>query len=103
MLDITAQFVQVLNAKFGDTYLFTVEYGKKYDRIVQEYSKHFDSRHRSVHAFVERSNGKLIKAAGWAAPQRDKSGLAYRYDLSTAEGFKKAADSATSTGGYLYL
>ena len=79
-------------------YTYTVERGQKFDKIVQT-SGHGGA---SVHAFVERSNGKLIKAASWKAPAKDKSGLAYRYDLSTPEGFLEALYNSTFSGGYLY-
>jgi hypothetical protein len=88
------------NAEFASRYEFTVEHGQKFDRIVQQ--RQGDAYGRSVHAFVEQSTGKLIKAAGWKAPQKDKSGLAYRYDLSTPEGFKQAVNAADWAGGYLY-
>jgi len=85
---------------FSPGYEFTVEHGQKFDRIVMQ--RRGDIYGRSVHAFVEQATGKLIKAGGWKAPQKDKSGLAYRYDLSTPEGFKEAVNAADWAGGYLY-
>ncbi len=80
-------------------YTYEVERGQKFDRIVQQYQ---GSPQRSVHAFVEKSTGKLIKAASWKAPAKDKNGLAYRYDLSTPEGFLEALYNSSFSGGYLY-
>ena len=80
-------------------YTYTVERGQKFDKIVQADGY---AGGRSVHAFVERSTGKLIKAAGWKAPAKDKNGLAYRYDLSTPEGYLEALYNAGYSGGYLY-
>lgn len=97
MLDITAEYASHLSEKHIE-YTYEVEYGKKFDRIVQSYKGHT----RSVHAFIERATGKLIKPAGWNAPQRDKDGLAYRYDLSTPEGFDKAVADSDPYGSYLY-
>ena len=75
--------------------------GRKFVRIVQKYTSDHGSG-RSVHAFVELATGKLIKAAGWTAPQKDKSGLAYRADLSTPVGFADAVSRADFAGSYLY-
>lgn len=90
------------NAQFTPGYEFTVEHGQKFDRIVMQRRNDTQGYSRSVHAFVEQATGKLIKAGGWKAPQKDKSGLAYRYDLSTPEGFKEALNAADWAGGYLY-
>lgn len=103
MLDIALEYANALQNKLGgSTYEFYVDYGKKYDRILQRtvYSSHTSGG--SVHAFIERSNGKLIKAATYKAPQKDRDGLAYRYDLSTPEGFQKALDASDPYGSYLY-
>jgi len=86
-------------AEHAKPYTYTVQHGKKYDRIVQHNGY---SGGGSVHAFVEQSTGKLIKAAGWVAPAKDKNGLAYRYDLSTLEGFRLALHNADDYGRYLY-
>lgn len=74
-------------------YEVTIEAGRVFDRIVVN---------RSAHAFIERATGKLIKAATWKAPQKDKDGLAYRFDLSTPEGFEHAVAVSDRFGGYLY-
>lgn len=99
MLDISAEYALHLSEKHVD-YEFTVEYGKKYDRLIQT-NKRFGVT-RCVHGFIERATGMLIKPAGWNAPQRDKDGLAYRYDLSTEEGFTKAIAESDPYGSYLY-
>lgn len=85
---------------YAKPYIYDVQSGQKFDKIVQH--REGDIYGGSVHAFVERSTGKLIKAAGWKAPAKDKNGLAYRYDLSTPEGFLEALYNATFSGGYLY-
>ncbi len=104
--EIAVQFAMALTDKFSDdpafgTYVappsYTVDKGRTYHRIVQ----HDAGGSRSVHAFVDNA-GRLIKSAGWKGPQRDKDGLAVRYDLSTPHGFMDALDAATWHGGYLY-
>lgn len=79
--------------------------GRTYDRIfVVSHEYRRDLTQKSVHAFVERSTGALIKAAGWKAPQKNADGtLASRYDLSTPEGMQEALDAAQKSTSYLYL
>lgn len=102
MLDITATFTEALNNKLGADYIFSIEYGRKYDKVIQQSRNTSFGSHGSVHAFVERATGKLIKAATWASPQKDKDGLAYRYDISTPDGLAKAIEVADPYGSYLY-
>lgn len=76
---------------------FTTEVGPKFIRIVQHYGTS-----RSVHAFVDRSNGDLIKAAGWKAPAKGKNGWAVRGNLVDDVDFVRILTVATWHGGYLY-
>lgn len=88
--------------KFSRTQLFQVQRGQKFDRIVQVHEG--DMYGGSVHAFVERSTGKLVKAAGWKAPAKRTNGeLQSKFDLSTPSGFNAAVDAADPYGSYLYL
>lgn len=81
-------------------YTFTVEEGQKFDRIVQQYG---NDGQRNVHAFVERSTGKLIKAAGWKAPAKRANGeFQSKFDLSTPDGLTAALGAADEFGIYLY-
>lgn len=108
------KFAEALEAKFNDpegaqrkrfpsfVYTLDVESGQKFDRIVISYSvgdTNFGGQ-RSVHAFVERETGALIKAAGWKSPAKLKSGLATKYNLETE--FDLALEVADTFGGYLY-
>lgn len=102
MLDIAAVFTEALNNKLGKDYVFSVEYGRKYDKVIQHPRNNQFGRGGSVHAFIERETGKLIKAATWASPQKDKDGLAYRFDLSTSDGLAKAIKASDPYGSYLY-
>ena len=101
MLDIADQYARSLNDKHT-AYVFSVEYGRKFDTVIQQWRNTSHGTNGSVHAFIERSTGKLIKAATWRAPQKDIDGLAYRYDLSTPEGFTKALEASDPYGSYLY-
>ena len=93
-------FANALNEKFS-AYEFSVDAGLKFDKIVQTYKSPLNGhQHRSVHAFVEKSSGDLIKAAGWKTPAKLKSGWATRYNLITE--FEKAVEEADQFGGYLY-
>lgn len=53
--------------------------GQKFTRIVCA-----NGTQEMVHCFVENATGKVVKAAGWKAPAKDKDGFAYRYDLMDA-------------------
>ena len=88
-------FAQLLTEKFkGESEstpkVFKVEPGRKYDRITQETT---DGHHKSVHAFVIRETGQVLKAAGYPAPARG-----VRFETVEA-----AAANATWSGGYLYM
>lgn len=96
-------FVHELNAKFPvvNTWdeTFGVLEGKRYDKIVKER----DGKARSVHAFVERATGKLIKAAGWNAPAKLASGeFNSQYNLYDSQSFHDAVEAADPYGSYLY-
>ena len=47
----------------ADPQHISVDYGKKYARVVHE-----SSTQRSVHTFVNMINGDILKAGGWKAP-----------------------------------
>ena len=91
-------FAEALSQKFPD-YEYYVEAGVKFDKIVQRTTK-YEGGQRSVHAFVERATGDLIKAAGWKAPAKIKTGWATKFNLVTE--FEEAIESADKHGGYLY-
>lgn len=74
-----------------------VEYGRRFARIVQERGQ------RSVHAFVDMTNGDVLKSAGWSAPQRTRDGkLAVRYNLLDPISKANCFASIDPHGGYLY-
>lgn len=87
-------------AKYSQNYEFSVEPGIKFDRIVQRHA----GTGGSVHAFVEKATGRLVKAASFKVPAKRSNGeLQSKFDLSTPEGFAAALDAADLFGGYLYI
>lgn len=97
-----SRFAQELQAQYGDSYFFQVSPGRRFDKIVQ--SPVGSSLGGSVHAFVERETGALIKSAGWNQPQKNSDGsLAVRYNLADEHDYKRAVDNADPYGSYLYV
>lgn len=102
------EYIDALNERCGEYFAhhypnieppaFGFEIGSKFIRIYQE-----SGSHRSVHAFLDRATGDVIKPAGWKAPQRDKDGLAVRYRLADPLDKKRCFDSIDPYGSYLYL
>lgn len=81
---------------------FGYEVGSKYIRIYQEHGSARIGSGRSVHAFLDRSTGDVIKPAGWKAPQRGKHGLAVRYRLADPASKSECFASIDPYGSYLY-
>lgn len=73
------------------------EYGRRFTRIVAD-----RGTQRSVHAFVDMTNGDVIKAAGWKAPQKGKNGLAVRFNLIDDESRERGFSAIDPYGSYLY-
>ena len=100
-MSYATEFATALEAKFTED-SFTVEAGRKFDKIVQSDKKYGG---RGVHAFIEKATGLVIKPATWKAPQKSikhPTGFAVRYDISTFEGFTEAVNASDRFGGYLY-
>lgn len=100
-MNLAEKFAAALNEKFPvinswDSY-FAVTRGRRFDRIITTR----DGDAKRVYAFVERSSGKLVKAATWAAPaQNTKGELMSQYSLE--EEFDIALAAADLHGGFLY-
>jgi hypothetical protein len=78
--------------------VYSVEQGQKFVRVV---SRDVGSRGGSVHCFVEKATGKIVKAAGWKAPAKRSNGeLQSQYNVYDLEPVEAAFDPH---GGYLYL
>lgn len=74
------------------------EYGRRFTRIVFEDKN--GSRH--VHAFVDMTNGDVIKSGGWKTPQRGVNGLAVRFNLVDDESRERGFRAIDPYGSYLY-
>lgn len=78
--------------------------GKKYIKIVQQnLTKDFDTAEykvagRSVHAFVHKKLGALLKPATWSQPA-----LGARYWLLNDDSFNLCLKEAEWSGSYLYI
>ncbi len=98
---LSDEYADQRNSGYKPKYQFEVQPGRVFDKIVQVN----DHGGASVHAFVVKASGDLVKPAGWNAPQKSKShpsGLAVRYNLGSVEGFKEAVGAIDLFGGYLY-
>lgn len=91
-------FCAALNDKMLD-HRFEVRPGRTFDKIVRTHRSYGGF---SVHAFVVRETGELVKPATAKAPQKDKDGLAVRYRLADPEDAQRAIADADFAGGYLY-
>ena len=71
---------------------FTMTYGKKYIKVIQDDS--------SVHAFIDKKTGEVYKPASWKSPAK-----IVRYDLRLITDRAKLHDPNYTdwAGGYLYL
>jgi hypothetical protein len=70
---------------------YVINEGKKYYKIVMV------DNQRSVHAFVNKENGDVYKAASWAAPVKDA-----RYNLLLEDARAVLFNSVDPFGSYLY-
>ena len=71
---------------------FTMEFGRKYIKVIQDNS--------SVHAFIDRNTGEVYKPASWKSPAK-----IVRYDLRLISDRAKLHDPKFTdwAGGYLYI
>lgn len=114
-------FLEALNEKFKDSShrsknsrinvantlkvkdVFTAIPGVRYDKIVLTTTWNDRDKQTSIHAFVERKTGHLIKAATWSSPQKNSDGtLAVRYNLTDENTVKEVVSQADIYGSYLY-
>lgn len=88
------QLCGILKANYyknGSTldYDFVTEEGNRYIKVIMV------NNQRSVHGFVDKSNGDLYKAKSWKSPAKG-----VRYNL--VEDIEKLKVMADWAGGYLY-
>jgi len=60
---------------------FSVNYGRVFDKIVRS-----SMGQRSVYAFIRKSNGAIIKSAGWKSPEPKKRERGNIYRVNPLEG-----------------
>ena len=78
----------------SDPYKFYIEEGRKYHKIVME----TESQSKSVHAFVDKKNGDVYKAASFKAPAKG-----VRFNLCIISDREHLLENADWAGGYLYM
>ena len=59
------RYFEIYDFKFSDPPTVTVDYGNKYARIVKNDQLNGS---RTVHTFVNMTNGDILKSGGWKAP-----------------------------------
>ena len=73
-------------------YEFYPETGRKYHKIIMN-----ANGQKSVHAFVDKKTGSLLKSASWKAPAKGE-----RFNLLIIKDREWLLENATWCGGYLY-
>lgn len=107
ILDLTHEYIDALHDRCKEFYerqypnlqapAFGFEVGTRFIRIYQE-----SGNSRSVHAFLDRSTGDVLKPGGWKGPQRTKNGLAVRFNLTDPESRALCFTRIDPYGSYLY-
>ncbi len=87
-----AAWVEVVNAKYPLPFGATrkVEFGRKFARVYKVY-KVGKGVGRSAYCFVDRSNGTILKTAGWKGPAKGARGNIYAADPLAGVGMYGAA------------
>ena len=91
--DVEYHDAQIAKLKEGICdYNFFPESGKKYHKIVMD-----ANGSRSVHAFVDKKTGSVLKSASWKAPAKGE-----RYNLLIIKDREWLFENADWSGSYLY-
>ena len=81
------------------TYKFYIaEGGRKYHKIIMEVPNNNRPPSRSVHAFVDKKNGDVYKAASFKSPAKH-----VRFNLCIISDREWLLENADWAGGYLYM
>ena len=75
------------------TYQFTVDTGRKYHKVMMT----TDGNSRSVHCFIDKKTGDVLKAESWKSPSKG-----VRYNLLDEYSREKCYDECGWTTHYLY-
>ena len=81
------------NNNSSSDYKFYIEEGRKYHKIIMD-----ANGSRSVHAFVDKKTGSVLKSASWKAPAKGE-----RYNLLIIKDREWLLENADWSGNYLYL
>ena len=67
---VTKVYADSFDEKFNETFIQEIvfENGSKNAKIIKQERVNGDVHNRSVHCFIDRNNGNILKAAGWKAP-----------------------------------
>lgn len=76
----------------GVEHEYYLESGRKYYKLI-----HKDGISRSVHCFIDKSNGDVYKSASWKAPAKG-----VRYNLLDDDSRELCYSNCDPFGGYLY-
>ena len=79
------------NGKCG--YDFTFESGRKYHKVIMT-----ANGSRSVHCFIDKKTGSVLKSASWKAPAKRE-----RFNLCLIKDREYLLENADWSGNYLYL
>lgn len=60
--------------------VLVVSHGKRYVKIIREERVNGVVTDKSVHCFVDRTNGDVLKAAGWSRPAKHARGNIFNED-----------------------
>jgi len=77
-----------MNCSSNGYYTFTVNKGRRFDKVISN---------RSVHCFVEKETGHIFKPASWSSPQL-KTKIPVRGSIYNIDSYK----NADTHGGWLY-
>ena len=72
---------------------YKIESGRKYHKIVFT----DDGGHRSVHCFIDKKTGSVLKSASWSSPAKGE-----RYNLLLIKDREWLLENADWSGEYLY-
>ena len=89
----TFALCEALRHNGPDGYDFYPETGRKYHKLVMVDS----GGGRSVHAFIDKKTGSVLKSASWKAPAKGE-----RYNLLIIKEREWLFENADWSGGYLY-
>lgn len=95
------EFIDVLNRQATNICYdeYQVDYGRKLAKVFAYKS----GQRKSMHCFIDFTNGDVIKAATYKAPQKNADGsYSVRYNLLDPISREDLFAKAEFTGGYLY-